>query len=220
MSMTTAHAYARGTIYPEIKPSRLSPFISRLLQWFERQQAGIVWREFKRHSLMGSECFLGPNAWCVNYGKRENLILGDRVYCRGMLRCGTRGGGRIVIQDEVYIGDDTIISSESSVTIGPLTLISHGVQIFDTAGHPIDPAKRERDWRIVMGRLKEERPVATTAPISIGTRVWIGFNSIVMGGVTIGENAVIAAGTVVVNDVPANTVVAGNPARLIKEVLP
>lgn len=217
--MITAHAYARGMIYPEIKPSRLSPLLYRLLQWFERQQAGIVWREFRNHSLIGNECFLGPGAWCVNYGKRENLILGNRVYCRGMLRCGTRGGGRIVIQDEVYIGDDTIISSESSVTVGTLTLISHGVHIFDTAGHPVSPAMREKDWRIVMGQIQEERPAATTSPISIGTRVWIGLNCIIMGGVTIGENAVIAAGSVVLHDVSANTVVAGNPARKIKEVV-
>lgn len=56
------------------------------------------------------------------------------------------------------------------------------------------------------------------APVKISDKVWIGFNSIILKGVTIGEGAVVGAGSVVTKDVPAWTVVAGNPARIIREI--
>jgi acetyltransferase-like isoleucine patch superfamily enzyme len=64
------------------------------------------------------------------------------------------------------------------------------------------------------------RPPLRTAPVIIKDNVWIGMNAIVLKGVTIGENAVIAAGAVVSRDVPANVVVAGNPAVIVKELVP
>ena len=123
-----------------------------------------------------------------------------------------------MVGDEVYIGDDTIISSEEHISIGQLTMISHGVHIFDSTGHPTCAKSREQDWRIVMKQIPGPRPEVSSKPIHIGPRVWIGFNSIVMRGVTIGDNAIIAAGSVVVKDVPPNTVAVGNPARVVKSL--
>jgi acetyltransferase-like isoleucine patch superfamily enzyme len=217
MPVTMRHAYAKGNIYARPKPSFWAWLAGKLLGYLEQARIGTVWGAFDGHCIMGDDCFLGPNAWCTNLGACEDITLGDRVYLRGLLRCGGRGG-RIEIGDEVYIGDDTIISSESSVTIGGLTLISHGVQIFDTIGHPVDPDERVRDWRIVMGTEPGPRPAVSSAPIVIGPRVWIGFNATIMRGVTIGEGAVVAAGSVVVSDVAPFTVVAGNPARVVKNV--
>ncbi|UZP66160.1 acyltransferase [Desulfovibrio mangrovi] len=217
MPVNKRHAYAKGNIYARPKPSLLARLAGKLLGYLEQARIGEVWGAFDGKCVMGRDCFLGPNAWCTNLGAREDITLGDRVYLRGLLRCGGRGG-RIEIGDEVYVGDDTIISSESSVTIGSLTLISHGVQIFDTIGHPVDPDERVRDWRIVMGTESGPRPGASSAPIVIGPRVWIGFNSTIMRGVTIGEGAIVAAGSVVVNDVAPFTIVAGNPAKMVKAV--
>jgi acetyltransferase-like isoleucine patch superfamily enzyme len=174
-----------------------------------------VWRVFDANCVLGSDCFLGPNAWCTNMGAKDDIQLGTRVYLRGLLRCGGRGGC-IKIGDEVYIGDDTIISSESLVVIGSQTLISHGVHIFDTVGHPLDPQERVKDWRIVMGVEPGPRPKAPSEPVLIGERVWIGFGAAIMRGVTIGEGSVVAAGSVVVSDVAPFTVVAGNPAKQVK----
>ena len=79
-----------------------------------------------------------------------------------------------------------------------------GVHIY-TATHPLNP--NERNIMREYGK-----------PINIGNNVWIGGRTIINLGVTIGENAVIASGTVVTKDVPANVVVGGNPARVIKEI--
>jgi acetyltransferase-like isoleucine patch superfamily enzyme len=219
MPINSSHAYARGIIFKENKPSHLFRYFNRFIKWLEYQQGQIVWETFKKNSLLGSECNLGPNAWCINFGRQEDIKLGNRIYCRGILRCGIRGRGRIIIGDEVYIGDDSIINSENYIEIGNLTMISHGVQIHDSIGHPTDPALREKDWKIVMGEIKGPRPEADGSPIIIGKRVWIGFNSILMRGVTIEDNAIIASGSVVVDDVASNTIVAGNPAKVVKNVI-
>ncbi len=218
MPVNPSHAYARGRIFRDRGPSFGFSIVRRLFDWFEDQQAALVWESFRKHSSMGNDCYLGPNAWCTNYGKREDITLGNQVYCRGILRCGTRGAGRILIGDEVYIGDDSIISSESRVEIGLRTMISHGVHIFDTTGHPVDAAMREQDWLVVRGKMPGPRPVVDSSPVHIGRRVWLGFNCVVMRGVTIGDNAVVAACSVVVDDVPPDTVVAGNPARIVKRL--
>lgn len=218
MPINSAHAYARGNMYSYNKNYSLFRFSDIIITIFRMICTQAAWRAFKKNSIMGNSCLLGPNSWCTNFGKRENIIMGHNVYCRGLLHCGTRGSGRIVIGDDVYIGDDAIISSEIYVEIGKLTLISHGVQIFDTIGHPTDPLSRESDWLIRTGKLNQARPAVSSKPIIIGKRVWIGFNSIIMRGVTIGDNAIVGAGSVVISDVIKNTIVAGNPARVVKDI--
>jgi len=220
MPVNSSHAYARGNIFRQNSSCRIFLFLRKLFNWFERQNGLFAWEAFRKNCVLGRDCNLGPNSWCMNFGVRNNIEFGERVYCRGIIRCGTQGreGGRIVIGDDVYIGDDTVISSTNCVKIGKFTMISHGVHIIDSDGHPTDPHLRERDWRIVMGRLSGDRPEIDSAPIIIGKRVWISFNSIVLQGVTIGDNAIVAAGAIVVSDVPANTIVAGNPARVVKKL--
>lgn len=74
-----------------------------------------------------------------------------------------------------------------------------------TAGHPIDPSVRASDLEFGL-------------PITIGNRVWIGGNSVVLPGITIGDDVIVAAGSVVTKDVPSNWIVGGNPARKIREI--
>ena len=218
MPINESHAYARGAIFKKEKYSLFGTLIKGLIDWHQKEKAQMAWKEFGQKSVMGEGCFLGPNAWCINFGESQNIRIGNKVYCRGLLRCGARGKGRILIGDEVYIGDDTIISAENCVEIGNLTMISHGVSIFDSTGHPVDPYLREKDWRVVLREIPGPRPELSSAPVRIGSRVWIGFNSIIMRGVTIGDNAVVGAGSVVLHDVEANIVVAGNPARLVNNI--
>lgn len=166
MPVNSSHAYARGKIFGARTPYLQLRLVRKLFNWLEAKQAELVWETFDMNSLMGNDCHLGPNAWCVNYGKRDDIVLGNGVYCRGLLRCGARrGSGRIIIGDEVYIGDDSIISSESCVEIGQLTMISHSVHIFDTTGHPVDPYLRERDWKVVAGVISGPRPEVSSAAV-------------------------------------------------------
>ena len=76
-------------------------------------------------------------------------------------------------------------------------------RVFATLNHDMNP---------------EKRAAMTPAPIVLGKRVWVGSNSTILQGVTIGDNAIIAAGAVVTKDVPANTVVGGVPAKFIRNI--
>jgi NDP-sugar pyrophosphorylase family protein len=75
----------------------------------------------------------------------------------------------------------------------------------------------DSDWHGIYDRIERN---AVPAPIRIGNNVWIGDHALVLKGVTIGDNSIVGAGAVVTRDVPANVVVAGNPARIVKELDP
>lgn len=110
---------------------------------------------------------------------------------------------RLTLGNNSYVNRNTEIRSTVSITIGDDVAIACGVLIMDTDSHTL-----------VSGDGKKN---ALSSPVTIGNHVWIGARSIILKGVTVGDGAVIAAGAIVVRDVPPNTVVAGNPARVIKE---
>jgi acetyltransferase-like isoleucine patch superfamily enzyme len=131
---------------------------------------------------------------CLTFDKENaSIYIGKRVFMNGTL----------IAAEKIEIGDDV--------------MISWGVTIVDHSSHSISFSKRKEDvssWR--MG--KKDWTHVKIAPIKISNKVWVGFQSIVLKGVTIGEGAVIGAGSVVTKDVPAWTIVAGNPARIIREI--
>ncbi len=97
-------------------------------------------------------------------------------------------------------------------------LISHLVDIHDTDCHPIDWEERRLDMQELMTG-KYRIPTKTVSkPIIIEDDVWIGFKATVLKGVHIGRGAIIAAGSVVFENIPAWTVVAGNPAKVVREL--
>jgi len=110
------------------------------------------------------------------------------------------------IGSNVGITASTIVCKES-VVVGDNVLIGGGCFIFDTNFHPIQSKERINPLTSNNGEKK---------PVIIGDNVFLGSSCIICKGVTIGENAVIAAGSVVVKDIPANEVWGGNPARFIK----
>jgi acetyltransferase-like isoleucine patch superfamily enzyme len=198
-----SHAFAGGRAY-----ARPSP-IARLL----RPGLARAWRSFDRGADVGAGCRLGPNAWCVNSGPGERIRLGERVVCRGIVRCEEFGDGRIDIGDDVYIGDDCIVSCADRVSIGAGVLLGHGVQIFDNNSHPTDVSARIADWRAITDG--GQRGEIRAAPVAIGPGAWIGFGAFVLKGVTIGAEAIVGAGSVVTRDVPPSAIVAGNPAEQV-----
>ena len=115
----------------------------------------------------------------------------------------------IVIGSHVFIGNGCTLSSGSKIEIGDHCLLAAGVRIHDNDGHPLDPQRR-----------REGAPVDDTeiAPVIIGSNVWLGADATVLKGVSIGENAVIGTGAVVTSDVPPNSICAGNPARVVREL--
>lgn len=161
-------------------------------------------------------CLLGPSARCFNEGPRDRVRLAPRVVCRGIVRRELFGDGTIVVGADVYIGDDVILSCSDLVQIGERSLLGHGVQIFDNDSHPVEADAREADWQAIRTGGSRDGKAIGHAPVLIGRRAWIGLGSLVLKGVTIGDDAVVAAGSVVTTDVPNGAVVAGNPARQLR----
>jgi len=219
MPINAYHSLAKGLIFkkPNLIEKVAGILISKIVVAKEiAADKALVWRQFERNASLADNCLLGPSAWCVNMGEKNNIILAKGVACRGIIRCENWKNAKLVINNDVYIGDDCLISCAERIEIGPYTLLAHGVQIFDNDSHPVDALERQKDYQVVRGQLQGKRGGIATAPVIIGSRVWVGFNAIVLKGVTIGDGSIVGAGSIVVEDVPPNTVVAGNPARIVK----
>ncbi|MCW1885902.1 sugar O-acetyltransferase [Luteolibacter flavescens] len=127
---------------------------------------------------------------------------GENVFIEPPFRCDY--GYNFHVGRNFYANYDLIVLDCCEVRIGDNCMIAPRVSIF-TAAHPLDAATR------ISG-------LEYAKPITIGDNVWIGGHAVINPGVTIGDNAVIAAGAVVTKDVPANVVVAGVPARIIRHL--
>jgi acetyltransferase-like isoleucine patch superfamily enzyme len=115
----------------------------------------------------------------------------------------TDSGEGIRVGERVFINQNCTMYALGGIDIGDEVMIGPNVNLI-TSGHPLAPSQR--------------RAHVTASPIVIGRNVWIGAAVTVIGGVTIGENSVIAAGSVVTKDVPADTLAAGNPAQVIRQL--
>ncbi|MDD6808354.1 MAG: sugar O-acetyltransferase [Oscillospiraceae bacterium] len=113
-------------------------------------------------------------------------------------------GKNIKVGKMTYINTGCTILDTNTVSIGNNVLIAPNVSIF-TAGHPIDPEIRKTSYEYAL-------------PITIEDNVWIGGNSIILPGVTIGKNSVIGAGSVVTKDIPENVIAVGNPCKVIRAI--
>lgn len=111
-------------------------------------------------------------------------------------------GKNIHVGEHVFINACCHFQDHGGVTLGDGCQIGHNV-VFATLNHGLEPADRGTTY---------------PAPIVLGRNVWVGSNATILQGVTIGDNAVVAAGAVVSRDVPANTIVGGVPARIIKRI--
>ena len=126
-------------------------------------------------------------------------------------------GGSIKIGDRVFIGGHSLVICAENIEIGNDVLISWGCTIVDHNSHAIRWHDRSNDVNNWFYGIKDWSAVKTDS-VKICSRCWLGFNVIILKGVTIGEGAVIGAGSVVDKDVPPYTIVAGNPARIIREI--
>jgi acetyltransferase-like isoleucine patch superfamily enzyme len=141
---------------------------------------------------------------------------GTSLYLGVMFDLGQNA--RMKIGNFVLMNGARIIC-DSEITIGDHCLISWNVVLMDTHRLPLDPIERRAELERVATRSPRRASAETNAqPIHIGPNVWIGFDSCVLPGATIGQGAVVGARSVVTTDVPPYTVVAGNPARVIRQL--
>ncbi|HEV8661317.1 MAG TPA: acyltransferase [Thermoanaerobaculia bacterium] len=175
---------------------------------------------------------LGCTFQNVEYGKKIDVygrviirspagkvIIGDRVKlissswrCSGSAILPTKfrtgyPSAKIIIGDDCGMSGTSITARSKTIRIGPRTQIGPDCLFMDSDFHHVWPPKRRNDFAT------DEYDF----DITIGENVWFGARCIVLKGVTIGDNSVIAAGSVVVKSIPANCVAAGNPARVVKQ---
>ncbi|MEZ6024260.1 MAG: acyltransferase [Hyphomonadaceae bacterium] len=213
------HAFANGFAFEDVSTvdAALAALRARVAVVDERDAALLVaiWRQFRERADLGTNVRLALGARLINAAPKANArILGDSVI-RGTLRLEPQG--KLEIGRFCYVGDGVIVSAQSDVRIGEATLLAHGVQVFDNNSHPVSAHAREIQFRRMMG-LKDRTAaiVIETAPVVIGKRCWIGMNSLVMKGVSIGDDTIVAAGSVVLSSLPEGVVAGGNPAKIIR----
>jgi acetyltransferase-like isoleucine patch superfamily enzyme len=144
-----------------------------------------------------------------------------RVGDRGMLFAKVlfdREGASLSVGDRTFVGKSTFAIA-SRVEIGNDVLIAWGCTIVDHDSHALGFAGRKDDVSNWYRGFKDWSRVAIE-PVVIRDKVWIGLNAVILKGVTVGEGAVVAAASVVTRDVEPWTIVAGNPARVVRELAP
>lgn len=188
-------------------------------------------RPQKRFDLhIGSQTVLGTKFSFANRGDPETIRLqiGEKCYINGSITL-EREMGKIAIGDRTYIGGGVNIICALNIDIGSDVLMAWGITIVDHDSHSTrwqDRAEDVEKWRVGLLEGGTQRAsqlknwdVVPMSPVIIGNKVWVGFNAIILKGVRVGEAAVIAAGSVVTKDVPSYCVVAGNPAKVVKELI-
>ncbi len=141
--------------------------------------------------------------------KRQSLLkemfaeIGDGCYIEPPLHSNW-GGHHLHFGKRVYVNFNSTFVDDTHIYVGDYCMLGPNV-VIATAGHPILPELRELVYQY-------------NAPVHIGRNCWLGAGVIVLPGVTIGENSVIGAGSVVTKDIPSNVVAVGNPCRVLREI--
>ena len=159
----------------------------RLIGW------PFVFRFKKAHIKIGNNVRINSNFWSNLLGLYQRTII------------VAKGKAKIDIGDRCGISGATIYAIDS-IKIGEKCLIGANVKIVDNDFHPVDPD----------ARIKNDVSQIKHAPVVIGDNVFIGMNSIILKGTTIGNNCVVGAGSIVHGTFEDNCVIAGNPAKVIK----
>ena len=176
----------------------------------QKMRAGLPYRagdaELRAEQAASAAWLARYNAALARPVAEWRALLAERVASAGPdtvlrppLHCDY--GWNITLGARVFINFDCIFLDVAPITIGDDTRIGPGVHIY-TAEHPRDPAQRRAGFE--SGR-----------PVAIGSNVWIGGGAIILPGVSVGDDAIVGAGSVVTHDVPAGASVAGNPAQVL-----
>ncbi len=186
----------------------------------ERKIEGDWWNDPVPENVQFGEGFYCETAQIFRFLKNRDpraLMIGKHVSCYAGCSFALGVRGTCSIGDFTLL-NGALIMAEDRIEIGSHCLISWNVGIADSDFHPLSPNERRIDAEALAPffHSRPARPAIKTSPVIIHDNVWIGMNAVILKGVTIGENSVVAAGSVVSKPVPPNVVVAGNPAVVVK----
>lgn len=188
--------------------------IKKMVFWYLNRKSK---KQVLASVIVKGECQILHNSSVslLHGSKRGDVVLGDKCRLLGAT-LASQNGGEIIIGDRVKFGGGTWIQATDCVQIGNDSATATGVVICDNNNHSVNPYDR-----LIMRNSPHDSVCRTwkysdSAPIIIGENVWIGANARICKGVTIGNNSVIAACSVVTKNVPDNAIAAGNPAKIVK----
>lgn len=145
----------------------------------------------------------------IELDKRTKMLkemfaeIGDGCYIEPPLHANF-GGKHVHFGNNIYANFNLTLVDDTHIYVGDNTMFGPNV-VISTAGHPVSPRLREIGCQF-------------NAPVKIGNNCWLGTGVIVLPGITIGDNSVIGAGSVVTKDIPANVVAVGNPCKILREI--
>jgi len=190
------------------------------------------WEKYKSNVNINSSCIIAPDA-NINYiihpdKKNLNLVVGENSHIYSVFNF-VQPNAQIHVGNRCQLGNVNFVAS-TSITVGDDVLMAWGINILDSDHHSIfweerknDVMRCREDYILSNGRAigqSHDWSCVEKHPVFIGNKCWIGINVIILKGVTIGEGAIIAAGSVVFEDVPPWCVAAGNPCRIVKKTAP
>ncbi|MFT3694668.1 MAG: acyltransferase [Kofleriaceae bacterium] len=189
--------------------------VPQVINWALAEHANELGR---RAVVAGHGVRFGASSRVINPGPAARIRVGANTLVDGELLVHDYGG-QIEIGESSYIGPGTRVWSGERLVIGNHVFVAHNSTIVDTNAHQVDAEERAEHYqRTVVEARPFEKGTIETAPVVIGDHAWINFNVAILKGVTIGEGAIIGAGSVVTHDVPPFVLCAGNPARVIREL--
>tara|TARA_R110002111_G_scaffold253374_1_gene318574 strand:+ start:795 stop:1469 length:675 start_codon:yes stop_codon:yes gene_type:complete len=190
---------------------RMIDFLSLGWDWLSKT----FWVEplFRSQHQAGKKLWIERSPYIAGPGK---IRLGERVRLSGkvgfsFMPLAEEALPELIVGEDSFIGSQCFFCVAERIEIGRHCLIAAETTIRDNDGHPLDAARRRENVRLNAEEVKA---------VSIGDDVWIGNRAMILKGVTIGDRAIVASCAVVTKDVAADTIVAGNPARVVRSLEP
>jgi acetyltransferase-like isoleucine patch superfamily enzyme len=194
--------------------------IGKAHQFLDHIRISFLRKRFQSNAILHPDAKIYMPADIQNFSQdRTRIIIRKGTVIRGDIIIFAHNG-KVEIGEDCYVGEHARIWSASSIKIGNRVLISHNVNIHDTNAHSTDPNLRHLHFKHIMekGHPFNNDFDIVSLPVVIGDDVWIGFNSTILKGVTIGEKSIVSACSVVTESIPPHVIVAGNPARITKKL--
>lgn len=180
---------------------------------------------FRKKMIFGQQTRLLPHFSLININKDNTIVIGNECII-GVKLIAESTNAYFMFGDKVFVGKSKIIC-RSGIEFGNNIMVAWGVTFYDHDSHSLDFELRKKDLEQQIydydnfnGDFLRNKNwgVVNTKPIKVCDNSWIGMNATILKGVTIGEGAIVAACSVVTKDVPPYTVVAGNPALVVKKL--